>query len=253
MSMARSVRDLTEEEKIQLGIYHDMDHEFARRQLQDDCLCRKVRDSQDELIRAAIAGTRVLDVGSGYGTLTRELRKRGLFVTALEPHAETRRLALEWFGVSASPDDVYSAPLEPRSIDTAIFRESVEHLDMELALSRLRELAVGRVLIFQSNLNWMLRLTRAWLAHEEFNPKTRRYYEEALARHGFAVKSVIHRDVVAFPLSGGLLVKQKCPRIEIAERLLVRVDESLGRAFDAVGFGPLACWRFLIVADREGR
>lgn len=249
VSGVKSVRDLTEDEKVQLGIYHTMDHELARRQLRDDCLCGKVRVQQDRAIADAILGTRVLDVGSGYGTLTRKLRRRGLQVTALEPHKETRDLAREWFGVSSSAEDVYSVPLEPDTIDTAIFRESVEHLDMELTLARLAELGVKRVLIFQSNLNGKLRLTRWWLQHAEFNPKPRLYYEEALARHGFVVKSVTHRDVVAFPLSGGLLLKQRFPRIDAAEKLLVAVDDALARTFDAVGLGPVTCWRFLIVAD----
>lgn len=250
VSGVKSVRDLSEDDKVRLGIYHTLDHEFVRRQLQHDCLCGKVRVRQDRAIADAILGTRVLDVGSGYGTLTRNLRQRGLHVTALEPHKETRDLAREWFGVHSSADDVYSVPLEAGSIDTVIFRESVEHLDMELTLARLADLAVKRVLIFQSNLNWMLRITRGWLNHEEFNPKPRAYYEQALTRHGFAVKSVTHRDLVAFPLSGGFLVKQRFPHVAGAEDLLVAVDEVLGRALDTIGLGPLTCWRYLIVADQ---
>ena len=245
----KRVQDLSEDDKVRLGIYHTLDHEFVRRQLQHDCLCGKVRIRQDRAIADAVLGTRVLDVGSGYGTLTRALRQRGLHVTALEPHKETRDLARDWFGVDSSADDVYSVSLEPGSIDTVIFRESVEHLDMELALARLTGLAVQRVLIFQSNLNWMLKLTRAWLGHEEFNPKPRLYYEQALARHGLTVKSVIHRDFVAFPLSGGFLLKQRFPHVSGAEDLLVAVDEVIGSALDTIGLGPLTCWRYLIVAD----
>jgi SAM-dependent methyltransferase len=243
-----NVRELSDDDKVRLGIYHTMDHDFVRGQV--DRLCGKVRARQDGAIRRAIVGSNVLDVGSGYGTLTRDLRRHGFNVIALEPHDETRALALEWFGVSSSGDDIYTARLNPGSIDTVIFRESVEHLDMELALSRMAEISAKRVIIFQSNLNWMLKISRAWMGHEEFNPKARPYYEGALARHGFKVVSVVHRDVVAFPLSGGFLLKQRFPRIETAEKVLVAVDEALGATLNATGLGPMLCWRYLLVADR---
>src|SRR5262249_2025894 len=147
-------------------------------------------------------------------------------------------------------EDLYSVPLERGAIDTAIFRESVEHLDMELALERLAHLAVKRVIIFQSNLHWMLKVVRKTLGHEEFNPRERPYYEDALARHGFSIGAVKHRDVIAFPLSGGLLFEQRVPRIDAIERALVALDQHLGAALDAVGLGPALCWRYMIVADR---
>jgi SAM-dependent methyltransferase len=243
-----NVRELSDDDKVRLGIYHTMDHEFVRGQVRR--LCGKVRARQDSAIRRAIVGQRVLDVGSGYGTMTRDLRRYGFDVIALEPHEETRALALEWFGVSSLGDDIYTAQLTPGSVDTVIFRESVEHLDMELALSRMADISVKRVIIFQSNLNWMLKTARAWMGHEEFNPKARPYYEDALARHGFKIVSVSHRDVIAFPLSGGFLLKQRFPRIESLENLLVAVDEFLGNMLNAVGLGPALCWRYLIVADR---
>lgn len=248
MTELPNVRELSEDDKVRLGIYHTMDHEFVRGQVER--LCGKVRARQDRAIRRWVLGQSVLDVGSGYGTLTHDLRQHGFHVISLEPHEETRALALEWFGVSSLGDDIYSVQLKPGSIDTVIFRESVEHLDMELALSRMADISARRVIIFQSNLNWMLKITRAWMGHEEFNPKARPYYEDALARHGFKVVSVVHRDVVAFPLSGGFLLKQRFPRIEMAENLLVAVDEAVGRTLNAVGFGPMLCWRYLIAADR---
>jgi hypothetical protein len=141
-------------------------------------------------------------------------------------------------------------PLEPGAFDTVIFRESVEHLDMELALSRIEQAGIRRVIIFQSNLNLMLRIARTWMGHEEFNPKTRPFYERVLARHGFPSPSVTYRDVLAFPLSGGFLLPQRFPRNEAAEKLLVSVDQRLGQSFNALGLGSVLCWRYLMVADR---
>jgi SAM-dependent methyltransferase len=245
----RDVRELTDEDKVRLGIYHTSDHELARRQLQGTGLCALVRERQDKAIGDAVVGTRVLDIGSGYGTMTLALRRRGFEVMALEPHQETRDLARAWFGIESVPWDVYTAPLSPGAIDTAIFRESVEHLDMELALARLAELAVARVIIFQSNLNWMLKLARLWIRQDEFNPLERPAYEGALRRHGFTICSVTYRDVVAFPLSGGLLFDQRFPRVPRAERAWVALDEALGRSINRIGLGSLLSWRYLIVAD----
>lgn len=241
------VRNLSEEEKVQLGIYHTSDHDLARQHLVR--LCGKVREKQDALIRRAIAGRRVLDVGSGYGNLSSHLVGHGFDVIPLEPHAETRELARNWFGVESRGEDIYSVQAEPGTIDTVIFRESVEHLDFELALARVIELEARRVIVFQSNLNWLLKWARGRIGHEEFRPLPFAYYRDTLRQSGFAIARVVYRDVVAFPLSGGFVAKQRVPPHDGLERLTVAVDEGVATVVNALGLGPYLCWRYLLVAD----
>lgn len=241
------VRTLSEEDKVRLEIYHQSDHDLARRNLTR--LYGKLRDQQDALIRDAIVGTRVLDVGSGYGTLSRSLAGHGFDVVPLEPHAETRDLARRWFGIESCGEDIYSLSLAPGTVDTVIFRESVEHLDFELALSRVLELRARRVIIFQSNLNWILTWARRRLGHEEFQPQPFTYYSDALRQHGWTIARVVYRDVAAFPLSGGFVTKQRFPPHDGFERLAVAADQVLGSIVNAAGLGPWLCWRYLLAAD----
>jgi SAM-dependent methyltransferase len=239
---------MSEEELYRLNIYHRMDEETSAAQLHS--LYGKVNEDQDRTIIGHVRGRRVLDVGAGYGTLSRRLMDAGFLVTAIEPNPHTRETAKRWYGVEELPYGIYETPFGAGSFDTVILRECVEHLDFGKALEEIRRIDRTRVLVFQTNLNPLISLARRRMGHEEFNPRRLSYYRESLAAAGFTEQEVIFRDPLAFPLSGGYHARQLLPGA--LEDAVLRADQGLTRVLRFLGIAPAFCWRYLLVADTPG-
>jgi 2-polyprenyl-3-methyl-5-hydroxy-6-metoxy-1,4-benzoquinol methylase len=238
---------MSEEELYRLNIFHRMDEETSSAQLHS--LYGKVNEDQDRTIIGHVKGTRVLDVGAGYGTLSRRLMDAGFQVTAIEPNPQTREIAKRWYGIEELPHGIYETPFEDGSFDTVILRECVEHLDFPRALQEIRRIDRSRVLVFQTNLNPMISLARRRIGHEEFNPQKLDYYRKGLAAAGFTDQVVIFRDPLAFPLSGGYHARQLLPRLASLEDAVIRADHGLTRVMRLLGIAAVFCWRYLLVAD----
>jgi len=239
---------MSEEELYRLNIFHESDDGYSEKQLHS--LYGRVNKDQDGEIIGAVFGKRVLDVGAGYGTLSRRLKDAGFRVTAIEPNPHTRELARKWNGVDELPYGIYQTPFEDNEFDTIILRECVEHLDFGEALKEINRICNTRVLVFQTNLNPLITIARKRIGHEEFNPQKLDYYRQNLAGLGFPKQTVIFRDPLAFPLSGGYHTWQIVPRSPAIERLVVLVDKLMVKAMRLTGISRLFCWRYLLIADK---
>lgn len=239
---------MSEEELYRLNIYHDADDETSQRQL--NSLYGRVNMEQDRLIISSVYGKRVLDVGAGYGTLSRRLKEAGLIVTAIEPNPHTREIAKKWNDVDELPYGIYETPFENGYFDTVILRECVEHLDIPAAMKEINRISSKRVLVFQTNLNPLITLARKRIGHEEFNPQKLDYYRTQLVKTGFKAQTVIFRDPLAFPLSGGYHARQLVPKHPSVERAVLAFDNSLTGLLRVLRIAPLICWRYLLIADK---
>lgn len=239
---------MTEEELYRLNIYHSTDENQSERQLYS--LYGLVNADQDQLIVSSVYGNRVLDVGAGYGTLSRRLKDAGLDATAIEPNPHTREIAKKWNDIDELPYGIYETPFEGGYFDTVILRECVEHLDIPAAMTEIRRICNRRVLVFQTNLNPLITLARKRIGHEEFNPQKLAYYRTHLKAAGFVKQSVIFRDPLAFPLSGGYHAHQLIPRNLSVERMVLRTDLVLTNLLRITRTAPLICWRYLLIADK---
>ena len=101
---------MTEEELYRLNIYHEADDGHSEKQLHS--LYGLVNEDQDREIISAVHGKKVLDVGAGYGTLSRRLKDAGFEVTAIEPNPHTP--ALGWCGCRAGRHREHGWPAAPR-------------------------------------------------------------------------------------------------------------------------------------------
>ena len=165
---------MTEEELYRLNIYHEADDGHSEKQLHS--LYGLVNEDQDREIISAVHGKKVLDVGAGYGTLSRRLKDAGFEVIAIEPNQHTRKLAKKWNDVDELPHGIYQTPFEDNYFDTVILRECVEHLDFPQAAQEINRICNKRVLVFQTNLNPLITIARKRIGHEEFNPQKLPYY-----------------------------------------------------------------------------
>jgi 2-polyprenyl-3-methyl-5-hydroxy-6-metoxy-1,4-benzoquinol methylase len=239
---------MTEEELYRLNIYHSSDENHSEKQLHS--LYGLVNEDQDRLIIDSVHGNRVLDVGAGYGTLSRRLKDAGLAVTAIEPNQHTREIAKKWNDVDEFPYGIYETPFEDNNFDTVILRECVEHLDIPAAMAEIARICNRRVLVFQTNLNPLIILARKRIGHEEFNPQKLAYYQKHLADAGFSKQTVIFRDPLAFPLSGGYHARQLIPRNPSIERAVLTLDKKVTTLLRCTGTAPLVCWRYLLISDK---
>lgn len=246
MSKLPDVTKLTEEEKIQLDIYHDSDMDLARKNLAG--LYGRIAPLQDARIIAAVTGRRVLDVGSGWGGLSARLKSAGLDVVSIEPHLGSREAAKRWHGVEALPYEIYKTPFEDKCFDTVILREVVDHLDFTVAMPEISRICKHSVIIFHPHLTLPLRIARRFFSHPEFNEQHLSHYRKILSTAGFGRQSVTYSDWLAFPLSGGYITRQWAPRCESLESALARFDNWLNGRMQWAG--NLLAWRFLLKADR---
>ena len=119
---------MTEQELYRLNIYHSTDENHSKKQLHS--LYGRVNEDQDKQIIISVHGKRVLDVGAGYGLLTRRLKDEGFDVIAIEPNLHIREIAKKWNNVDELPYGIYKTPFDDNYFDTVILRECVEHLDI---------------------------------------------------------------------------------------------------------------------------
>lgn len=204
------------------------------------------------LLQAKIKGKKVLDAGAGYGLLSRMLTDVGFEVTAIDPNEECGRFAKEWYGVNVLRQEIYNVETPDKYFNTVILREVVEHLDFEKALQEIDRITDSELIIFQSNLNLMLQLSRFLTRHKEFNERDLNYYVHILKHAGYRVERIFYRDVLAFPLSGGFVTRQWFPENQMMQTWLIKADNLLNKILEKIGMQRLFCWRFMIYASKEG-
>jgi SAM-dependent methyltransferase len=239
---------MSEEELFRLNIYHTSDANYSQKQL--NSLYGLVNEDQDRTIVNAVYGKKVLDVGAGYGTLSKRLKLAGFCVTAIEPNPHTREIAKNWNDIEELPYGIYQTPFEDNYFDTVILRECVEHLDFNEALKEIKRICNTRVLVFQTNLNPLIMLARKRIGHEEYNPQKFNYYQKKLEEFGFSKQKVIFRDPIAFPLSGGYHAHQLIPRKPSLEHAILGIDKTITKVFQFTGLASFFCWRYLLISDK---
>ena len=243
-----NLHNLSEQEKRELDIYHTYNHERNYRHLHS--FYGHVERKEDNVIINMITGKTVLDVGSGYGTLSRRLLDRGFEVTAIEPDFEVGTLAKKWNNIEVLPCDIYDiTELYPKlEVDTVILREVVEHLDFELAMQTIKRLAKKEIILFGSSVNFIVKIARAVRRLHELNSFGSDYYVKILNRFGFKVEKVYFMDVVTIPISGGFHAPQLVPDDELVYSILLKFDSFLNSILKVLHLQKTFCWRYVTYA-----
>ncbi len=235
------------EQAIREHVIHREDHDRNRLKLRQ--LYGLVADRQNSLIVDHCAG-RVLDVGAGYGNLTRAVLDAGLECVGIEIDQEKIHLARQWFGVELQDCDIHDSQFADDAFDTVVFREVIRHLRLDQALREAARIAAKRLIIFQANPVWPLRLANRLAGHREHAQYSRGEIIAALERVSLKARTVIHTDPLAFPLSGGYIGPQLMPKWRWVYKIVLGVDRCLRRVLQSLGLGPYLCYRVLIVADK---
>lgn len=231
------------------NVIHDEDHESNRRKLQG--LYGMVAERQNGRIAAACDGRTVLDVGAGYGNLTRDLQKSGLDCTGIEIDTEKIDLARKWFDVELERRDIHDSGYADGQFDTVVFREVIRHLSLAEAVGQAARIGARRVIVFQANPIWLLRLAYKVTGHHEHAQYGLDDIAAAFREAGLAVGKIEYFDTIAFPLSGGYIGRQLVPNWRWLARLVMGIDWAVTGLVRLLGLGRWMCYRGLILAEKK--
>jgi SAM-dependent methyltransferase len=217
----------------------------------------RVDARHNALVRARIASGPVLDLGCGFGTLTRAVtRDDGMTCVGADNDpsalATARRLCRD---CRFELCDASALPFDDASFGTIVMRDSLHHLVNAsnwpgIAGELLRVLQPrGRVVVLDPNVTAIVRLARLVVRHEDeaCSGEQARATMEAL---GLRVSELTFNTLFSLPLSGGYVGVPLVPRIAGLQRLLLWIEERLERVLARTRVLRRLAWRYLLVADR---
>jgi SAM-dependent methyltransferase len=148
----------------------------------------------------------------------------------------------------------FALPFADRAIETVILRESIHHLKTagshDVILREAARVCGKRLIVFDPNMNVVQKLGRRLI---RFRDDETRVSEILAFLHviGFRPVSIEYRDLIAFPLSGGLVAREYFPRTSPVWKVIVRADRAITKLLDRTPrLTRFLCWRYLLVAER---
>jgi 2-polyprenyl-3-methyl-5-hydroxy-6-metoxy-1,4-benzoquinol methylase len=212
----------------------------------------------NKLIATKISGSKILDVGCGYGSLTDFLKNEGWDAEGIDNDLESHNVARKLFPNATLKlmdakeiGDYYGNG----TFDTIVLKDCLHHLVCEGA-SRLYFLnfrsilkSNGRLVVLDPNPIWILRFGRKLILHKD--PKMPLdYVINLLEQEGFKIRGVDFYEVIGLALSGGYVGIRFIPNFEPLNRLVALTNHRASIGINRLGLGPFLCWRYLVYADK---
>lgn len=208
-------------------------------------------------IQKEIVGSRVLDIGCGYGSLVNHLTKAGLEAKGINCDNTSIEVANSLYP-DANIVFEEAEKLQDYSegaADTIILKDSFHHLlhETDSVASVFEQFArilrpSGRIIIFDPNPTRFVRFARKIIGHVDpcgYLADAK----EVLNASGFHIKSVKYYETIGLPLSGGYVGPRWVPNVKIMNRAVGAINDTLSRSFQKLGLGPGLCWRYTVSAD----
>lgn len=243
------MKKMTNDEKLQYNIFHKLDLDTSRQKLNK--LYGLVAYNQDCDISRFIDGKVVLDVGAGFGTLTKHLLDNCFNVIGIEPNEEKIAFAKKCYNVNLKPIEVYATNFNNNQFDCVILREVVFHLNFEKALQEINRICNNQIIIFQGNSIFLRKIGQKIYGHKEYNEKNRDYYIEILKKNNYTIEKVFFRDTTAFLLSGGFIGRQMIPNWHWLYKIIIKYDNILKYIYTFIKIEKYFCLRYIINAKKR--
>lgn len=216
----------------------------------------EVAQLQNRDIIRLISGKTVLDVGCGYGMLVHQIRHecKDKSVVGIDTDVNTIKIAKDFYNIDVMPMSALKMEFSEGCFDTIILRDVVHHFsrtdELRQILTEVNRVVAKELIIFDPNPNWILRLCRKIVRHEDGQMPLWRI-KKALRENGFHIVSCHWRDIVAMPLSGGFVGMELVPNTRFIKSAVIKVDNILNRIFYFLKIQNLFCWRYLIYAVKH--
>ena len=210
------------------------------------------------LISTKIKGTKVLDVGCGYGALVCHLTHMGINAIGIDCDIKSIQVGKKIFPkvnikyFHAEKLNIYNSEL----FDTIVLKDCIHHLieeyDINTIFNNFKKILKkgGRIIIFDPNPTWILLLSRLIISHKD--PKTSLDVAlKLLQNEGFMIKGVDFFETIGIALSGGFVGIRLIPNIFSLNSLFAYINEILSKLLNFLHLGRFFCWRYLVYADKK--
>ncbi len=209
-----------------------------------------------QLIGERVTGGKILDVGCGYGSLTNFLTNKGYDVEGIDYEEESVETANRLFPNArvrlANAESFNEYP--SRVFDTLVLKDSLHHFlgegDIKASFANFRRILKegGRIVVFDPNPQWFLRVARKIAFHED--PEAPLETAVGLLKEeGFAIRGIEFYETIGLALSGGYVGVRLVPNLSLLNRCVATVNKWLSGLITRLCLGRLLCWRYLIYAD----
>ncbi|MCA9790389.1 MAG: class I SAM-dependent methyltransferase [Candidatus Eremiobacteraeota bacterium] len=228
------------------------------RRLEPDQLWSLVDRQHNAFIAERLEGQRILDLGCGYGTLVEYLGRQGRQVVGIDLDPESLAVARKLHPEREFVEGDFVGRYAEHSFDHVVMRDSWHHLYEESQDPAAVLVEVGRILapegtlvIFDPNLNLILRTGRKLIGHRDAECSLEDA-ERFLGQHGFRVVARNFYELFALALSGGYVGPRLAPPWPVLNRLLAFLNDWLSRRLDGTPLAPGLLWRYCLVAVPGG-
>jgi ubiquinone/menaquinone biosynthesis C-methylase UbiE len=207
-----------------------------------------VASDQNRFILKRITGKKVLELGCGYGSLIQEAKNSGGEILGLDIDLPTLKMGKDLYpdlGLKLVQGDIAQLPFRDKSFHTVVLRESLHHVAWERVLPEILRICQREILIFEPNPNWLLKCCRVLISHKDQEVPFEALVK-LLADQKVVIETILFRDLLAFPLSGGFVGREWVPSIRSLFPLVLGVDKGLQKLARLLGAEKALCWRYLV-------
>lgn len=234
---------------LEQNVIHEFDHALVRRNLRG-CYGQLAARFYQSMF-PHLLGTRILDVGCGFGLFSHLCQQQGFHVHAIDIDEQSLEIARTEFQLDCRFESVYETSLPNESIDTAVFNDVICHLEFAKLKPEIDRLGVRRLIVFDSNIfNPLLTRYRRWAGHEEFHDYTPTQAHKQVEQMGFRSVHSAYHNFLSLPISGGLQ-RDPLPVLHWFPRMIFFCDRVLKAALSWTGLSRFLAFRYLAIFDRN--
>jgi ubiquinone/menaquinone biosynthesis C-methylase UbiE len=210
-------------------------------------------------IQNFLFGTRILDIGCGYGSTTALLRRSGYDCTGIDNDNAAICAAVRRFpGCRFQQANAGELPFADDSFDTILLRDALHHVYCQPEFPEVRSEILrvagkkSRIILFDPNINLILKTMRKLSSHtdEECN------FETAIMimkQFGYAIIHSGFNTVYSLPLSGGYVGINFVPDVNFLHSLILGSETLVESVLRTLHLSRYLCWRYIIVGERDSK
>jgi 2-polyprenyl-3-methyl-5-hydroxy-6-metoxy-1,4-benzoquinol methylase len=203
-----------------------------------------------------VSGTKVLDMGCGLGTTTKNMTDMGLTSIGIDYDKDTVEYCKSAYpSCNFQMANAEQLPFEDGYFDTIVLRDALHHFYGEADFIKVKKEILrvakpnARIIFFDPNVNFLLKTMRKLSAHDDEECK----YETALEIMNEMGCKVIHKSfntLYSLPLSGGYVGVNFVPNSKFIYKLVLGSEKIAEKVVAGIGLGRHLCWRYVIVGQR---